>query len=110
MSLVTEDTSRVPVPHVSGWGTYDVSFKLTGRRGVRSMTFFAANDLAAHAQADMVTDQCADELTASRGVVLAYDMKVTRRVPAPDRPKVTTEDREAAGLARLHRGMNGGAL
>ena len=108
MPLVTEDSTRASVPHVRGWSTYDVSFKLTGRRGVRSMTFFAANDNAAFAHADMITDQCADELSTSRGVVLAFDMKVTRRVVAPERAAMRDDDREALAMLRLHRGMNRG--
>mgnify|MGYP000317086940 CR=1 FL=1 len=103
--LVTEDTTRAPIDHVRGWHTYDVSFKLTGRRGVRGLTFFAHNDMAAFAHADMTTDNMADELCSSSGVVLAYDMKVTRRVVAAPRPAASAEDKAAAGMMRLHRGM-----
>ena len=104
-ALVTEDTSRAPIEHVRGWHTYDASFKLSGRRGVRSITFFAHNDFAAFTHADIMTDNMADELCTSAAVVLAFDMKVTRRVVAPSRLVVSPEDREASAMTRLHRGM-----
>ena len=104
--MFATDASRQPITHIRGWHTYDVSFKLTGRRGVRSMTFFAGNDMAASAQSDLLIEQVEGELSTSRAVVLAYDIKVTRRVTTPERAQVSSEDRESSGLTRLHRGMN----
>jgi hypothetical protein len=73
------DTSRAPIAHVRGWATYDVEFKLTGRRDTRSLTFFAGSDNAAVEYVDRKLEEMEAELSTSKIQTMAYDIVRTRR-------------------------------